>query len=126
MFAWDLAPAFDENSAPLHYNIWETQAMDIVAAAYQEIQLDEGMAPVYKFENTATGTDFFTINEVEAQIVADMDQFESQGIGFYAHESEGSAVYRHFDTTTGIHSFESEIKNDYYEGIAYFSVDLFG
>ena len=125
MFAWDLAPAFDKDVGSLHYNIWETESMDIVADAYREINLDEGMAPVYKFENLATETDFFTMSEVEAQIVADMAQFESQGIGFYAHESEGTAVYRHFDTTTGIHSYESEIKNDFYEGIAYYSVDLF-
>ncbi len=125
MFAWDLAPAFDPGQRPLHYNIWETESMDIVADAYREINLDEGMAPVYKFENLATGTDFFTMSEVEAQIVADMSQFESQGIGFYAHESEGTAVYRHFDPASGVHFYENEINSNFYEGIAYYSVDLF-
>ena len=90
------------------------------------MNLDEGLAPVYKFENLNTGTDFFTMSEEEAQIVDEMAAFESKGVGFYAHESEGTAVYRHFDPSTGIHSYENEINHNFYEGIAYFSVDLFG
>ena len=126
LFAWDLAPAWDEDVGKLHHDIWDTKAQEILAETFIEMNLDEGLAPVYKFENLNTGTDFFTMSEEEAQIVDEMAAFESKGVGFYAHESEGTAVYRHFDPSTGIHSYENEINHNFYEGIAYFSVDLFG
>jgi len=102
---------------------------------------EEGDA-VYKFVRTDTKTELYTTSEVERDsIQANLPQYEYQGEAFVgAPNPEVSdditgvkAVYRFFNTNTGVHLYtSSEVERDYVtnnltnytaEGVAYYGYE---
>lgn len=79
---------------------------------FRAISLDLGNAtgavPVHRFYNSERGSHFFTINEIERQSVASLEEFEYEGVGFGAFAIKTSAmvpVFRFFDSVNGGHFF---------------------
>ena len=68
-----------------------------------------GAVPVHRlFYNSEKGSHFFTINEIERQSVALLEEFEYEGVGFGAFAIKTSAmvpVFRFFDSVNGGHFY---------------------
>ena len=75
-----------------------------------ETRPDRDTVPVYRFYNDLTKDHFFTISEdekaaLEKTLAAGTDHYVYEGIGWYAHASSGTAVYRLFNPVTFDHYY---------------------
>lgn len=75
----------------------------------------EGVAPIYRFFNTDTGSHLYTMNEVEKHhIQNNLSNYSFEGIKYYAFKSEPEnmdtiPVYRMLNTQSGAHLFSSDL-----------------
>jgi len=73
----------------------------------------EGVEPVHTYSRNSTGSEFQTINETEKSVIDDNQDFEYEGVDFFAFESQTEnfpviPIYRVLNTSSGEHLFTSD------------------
>lgn len=68
-----------------------------------------GIKPVYRFLNSDTGTHFYTMSEVERDIISNnLTNYNFEGIAYYGYESDhpgATPLYRFYNSTTDTHFY---------------------
>ena len=88
-------------------SVEQMQTTTVVVNA-EALQLTGVLKPVYRFFNTNTGTHFFTISEVEKNVVQGLPNFSFEGPKFAAMQSAQPGlvpIYRFYNKVKGVHFF---------------------
>lgn len=91
----------------------DTRYEGVAFYAYRDGDQPSNAKPVYTFKNSATGTYFYTISEIERETLDLHPEwgYESEGIAFFAYSPETQLpdqalpVYRLFDPSSGNYFF---------------------
>lgn len=79
-------------------------AFTAVPFSAADIHADDSVIAVYRLYNPNTGEHFFTDSEEEKESLA-AEGWKAEGVGFYAHSSDGDPVYRLYNPNGGEHHY---------------------
>ena len=91
---------------------YEYEGESFVGAPNSEAEDITGVVPVYRFFNVDTGVHLYTASEVEREAVAELPNYNSEGISYYGYESqqEGSVpLYRFYNPSLDAHFYTPSV-----------------
>lgn len=121
----------EANELSLEYD-WGTGNYQFIGIdGFAEMTPSDRNVPVYRFWNEKTSDHFYTTSEDEKKQLQDnltngKDNYEYEGISWYAPVSSGKPVYRFFDIVSYDHYYTSneeerqQLSREYYDGSGHF------
>ena len=104
----------ERDSVIANLSNYEYEGESFVSAPNPEAENDiTGVIPIYRLFNTDTGVHLYTNSEVERDVVADLPNYDLEGISYYGYESqvEGSTpLYRLYNESLDAHFYTPSLE----------------